>query len=419
MLDVPTPVTPGNTEPRGPHPFTYLLLIIPFGAVSGFTTVALAFLATRQGLTEADGADIVAFSMAPQVVKFLWAPIADMTLDRKRWYAISLFGSIAALLALSAIRLDPTTIGLVKGIALFGSIATSFLGMSVEGMIAALTPEDQRGRVGGWLQAGNLGGSGIGGGMGLWLMTRLAAPWLAGVVISLCFLVFSSALFWIPHVPADTHGDGVRAAIRDLLRSLWSLANSRAGLFAALLCFVPISTGAASGVLAQASVAARWGAGEDEVALVNGLLAGFIMAFGSFVGGQACARMKPRTVYALVGAGMGLVALGMAFAPMTRTVFIVGGMSYAFGTGMAYASWTGFVLQTIGRGAAATKYNLYASLSNTPITYMGLILGHTVATLGPSGMLIAEALAGFLGIAVVLVGARLILGKDEAVAVPS
>ena len=56
-----------------PHPALYTALIIPFGAISGFTAVALGFMATRNGLTELDAAQIIAFGMAPQVVKFTWA----------------------------------------------------------------------------------------------------------------------------------------------------------------------------------------------------------------------------------------------------------------------------------------------------------------------------------------------------------
>ena len=40
---------------------------------------------------------------------------------------------------------------------------------------------------------------------------------------------------------------------------------------------------------------------------------------------------------------------------------------YAFVTGLTYAGFTAFVLEAMGMGAAATKFSLYASLSNTPI----------------------------------------------------
>lgn len=51
-----------------------------------------------------------------------------------------------------------------------------------------------------------------------------------------------------------------------------------------------------------------------------------------------------------------------------------------------------------GEGAAATKYNVYASLSNTPIYYMTRIDGWAHAKWGPAGMLHTEAAFGFVGL---------------------
>jgi PAT family beta-lactamase induction signal transducer AmpG len=60
-------------------------------------------------------------------------------------------------------------------------------------------------------------------------------------------------------------------------------------------------------------------------------------------------------------------------------------------------------LETIGKGAAATKYNLLACLANMPITYMTLIEGQAQARWGSGGMLVNEAVLGVAG--VVLFGA--------------
>ena len=45
-------------------------------------------------------------------------------------------------------------------------------------------------------------------------------------------------------------------------------------------------------------------------------------------------------------------------------------MIYAFITGLTYAGFSAFVLEAMGLGAAATKFSLFASLSNMPIAYM-------------------------------------------------
>jgi len=58
------------------------------------------------------------------------------------------------------------------------------------------------------------------------------------------------------------------------------------------------------------------------------------------------------------------------------------------------------VLETIGLGAAATKYNLYASLSNMPIAYMTLIDGWAHTRWGAAGLLNVEAAFGVVGIVI-------------------
>jgi hypothetical protein len=60
------------------------------------------------------------------------------------------------------------------------------------------------------------------------------------------------------------------------------------------------------------------------------------------------------------------------------------------------------VLDAIGAGSAATKYTLYATLSNFPIWWVGLLLAFVAESHGGEGMLHAEAGLGVLGIALFL-----------------
>jgi len=70
-----------------------MVLIVPFGAMSGYITVAVAYLLTRAGVSVGETAALVALSYVPHTWKFLWAPIADTTLSRKGWYRTILKGS--------------------------------------------------------------------------------------------------------------------------------------------------------------------------------------------------------------------------------------------------------------------------------------------------------------------------------------
>jgi hypothetical protein len=64
---------------------------------------------------------------------------------------------------------------------------------------------------------------------------------------------------------------------------------------------------------------------------------------------------------------------------------------YAFITGLTYAGFSAVVFEAIGITGAATKYTLFAALSNLPIGYMTFVDGWAATRWGPGGMLFAEA----------------------------
>ena len=173
-------------------------------------------------------------------------------------------------------------------------------------------------------------------------------------------------------------------------------------MLTAILCILPVATGAAQGTLTQAAVANFWGAGAGHVELVQGLLAGVITAVGCFIGGWVCNRMNARTAYAVCGIVLALIAAGMAISPNTVSMYVAWNMIYALGVGVSYAAFTAMVLVAIGRSAAATGYNVFASLSNFPIWWLGLLLGWAADHHGPRMMLLTEAGLGIVGVVVFL-----------------
>jgi len=386
---------------RAPHPLVWLILYVPFGAFSGFVTVALTFLATQHGLSIGEGALLAGSSMLLQWLKWLWAPAVDITLSPKRWYLLSTGLSALAVFTMSVVPLDKHWLWLLLLVIAAGSFINSIVGMASEAMIAQLTPPEDVGRVSSWFQAGNLGGNGLGGGLGLLLFKVLPAPWMSGAVVGAIFLACCAALLPLPEVSAHSGERGSPgAAAREVAGNLWRMLKTRVGFLSAFLCILPIGTGAAQGTLAQAAVAAQWGAGSNEVALVQGLLAGLVTAVGSFSGGWLLARMNPRATYATFGILLAGVATALAFAPRTVTVYVIGNMVYAFGVGLAYAAFTAVALTAVGKSAAATGYNVFASLSNFPIWWLGLLLGWVAGHHGATQMLLTEAALGVAGVLV-------------------
>jgi MFS family permease len=405
------------------RPWHWFLLYIPFGATSGFVTVMLGYLAHEAKMNDEVVASIVALNLLPHAWKFFWAPIADATLTYKKWYLVASVLSCATLFVMAAVPFTTANIGTFKTLIFLNSFAITFLGMAVEGLMAHATPESERGRAAGWFQAGNLGGNGFGGGVALLVAKHVsneAAFLMLGIILGACAFV----LLLVPSEPREHHegsrGGQLLKSIIDVFKDLYRTLASRRGVVALVLCFMPLGAGAAANFFA--AIATRWGVAEtsDLVSYTTGLLGGLAAAVGCLVGGWFSDRMSRRVAYALAGVFLAAIGTAMALTPKGEVSYAFFVLFYNFGTGVVYGCFTGFVLEVIGVGAIATKYNALASLSNTPIWYMTLLLGWTSTHHGPVWMLYVDALSGMAGL-VVLLGVIAIVrpGKAPAPAVSS
>ncbi|HYV50595.1 MAG TPA: MFS transporter [Dongiaceae bacterium] len=399
----PRPAT-GPAHPQEPdhhlHPSVFLLLILPFGMISGFLTVSVAFMLAKAGVSVEKIAALIALSYIPHTWKFAWAPIADTTLSRKTWYLIGAVVTAAGIWATSLFA-QSGNLTVLSAIVVISNVAVTFLGMSVESLMAYDTPENEKGRAAGWFQAGNLGGVGLGGGVGLWLAHRAGSN-VAGAGLAVLCLLCILGLFFVTEPEASHRQSSLAKSLVNVFRDIWGVARSRRGMLALILCFLPIGSGAASNL--WSAVSGDWHASAHTVELVTGILSGVVAALGCLAGGWICDRMNRKTAYAMYGVLQALCAVAMALAPRTEAMYAVFTSLYAFVTGLTYAGFSAFVLEAMGKGAAATKYNVFAALSNTPIAYMTRIDGHAHDRHGAAGMLYTEAvwcLAGLLVFALV------------------
>lgn len=382
----------------------YMLLIAPFGAVTGYVGVALAFELARRGFSTEAIAALTAWCYLPHTWKFLWAPAVDLLATRRTWYLISTAATAAGIVGMSVLAVDSALIGWLTVVAVLTNLTSTFSGMAVESLMAHATPDSHRGRVAGWFQAGNLGGGGVGGGLALWLVQSQGLSMLAAAsALALACLLCGLPLLRLREPAAESTAQvdvgperSMVAHLAHLWRDLWSVMRSRAGLLAMAVCFLPIGSGGVTNL--WAAVAGDWQASANTVAMVNGALGGLIAATGCVLGGTLSDRMPRRVAYCVFGAVQALLALAMSLAPATETWFIVFSSAYAFALGMTYAAFSGVVLEAIGRGAAATKYNLLASLSNIPTAYVTFIDGWVHTRHGAPAMLQTEAALGFVGL---------------------
>lgn len=395
------------------HPITFMFLYLPFGIFNGYISVTLGFLLTKAGVSLAGVATIVSLPFLPNMLKFLWAPLVDTTLTVKKWYRIANIGTAVGILATSVIPLNSSSLPILIGIVLLTAFANTNIAMTTESLIAQDVPDKQKGRAGGWLQAGNLGGFGVGGGAGIWLAERISTPWVSGAIIALISLLCGVGLLFLKEPAPFKRAESYLKTIDTLLKDIWGLVKSRAGLLTMILCLLPIGSGAASNL--WSAISKDWHASPDAVALAVGVVGGVASAIGSLLGGWIADRMDRKKAYILFGLLEGFSALMMAVSPRTEAMFIVWTSIYAVTVGLAFAGFSAFVLEAIGKMGAATKYNVFAALSNVPIYLMIFVDEWAHGKWNSTGMLIAEALMPVLGAALFI--SALILARTRPVTV--
>jgi MFS family permease len=424
--DADAEASQGVPPGRIPHPWHFLVLVIPFGVNSGFVGLPITYALSQRHISSVEIAGLLALSYLPQSWKFLWAPVVDTTFTRKGWYITSalLTGAGTWVMAIYTDQ-TPAPMLMLTAWVLASSFASTLVGMSIESLMAGVVPDSWRGRVSGWYQAGNLGGLGLSSGLALWLMQ--SAHWsgsTTGLAMFALCAVCCLALLGMPDPPSsDRVHETLAAHTRDIVRDLWSVIRSRMGALAIIICFLPIGTGAAANLWGV--VASDWHATADTVAIVNGALSGVVSALGCFAGGWICDRVDRKACYCIFGVVQLVTAAIMAYSARTSPQFVFWTTVYAFIQGLTYAGFTAVVLEAIGRTAAATKYSLLASLSNMPIGYVTYIDGLANHQWGSTGMLLTEAAVGLGGVIVFLVvayfarSARFLTGPADSRIAPA
>ena len=376
---------------RGPaHPIVFLLLYLPFGASAGYGGVALAYLLHQRGVSVAAIAAMGALNVLPNTWKVFWAPLVDTTLSARAWYLLGLSVTAAVFLITAAAPLGPQSLPLLDALSFALGLASSLLAIAADRFMAYDTPEEEKGRAGGWAQAGNLGGGGLGGGLALWVAVHTGQPWTAGVLLAVLSLACAIMAFRVNDPPRVEAGRPFLSVVKDTGKDVLGLALRRAGLLAIFVCLLPLGSGGAGAL--WSAVAGDWGAGADEVALVGGVLSGVVSIVGAIAGGYVCDRMDRKGAYVLFGLASAASAVAMALGPRTPLAFMVFASVYNLVLGACYAAFSGLTLEAIGQGAAGTKYNLLASVSNVPVMLMPLLVAWANKRWGSSGMLYIEAL---------------------------
>jgi len=390
------------------HPLLFFFFYIPFGIFSGYLTVTLAFQFSRSGISLQQIAGLAAVNLLPQVFKFTWAPLVDVTLSLKKWYLLATLITASTIFATGIVPINSANLLLFTFMILISSFSRSFISAAIGGLAAHGTSPLLKGQVGGYCQAGNLGGGAIGGGAGLWLAQHTADRWIPGAVLALVCVLCCAGLLFIKEPVSTIRVRGARKTINNLLNDIWSTLKTSRGLLALILNILPLGTGAAGFLFA--AFARDWRSGADTVALVTGGLGGLAIISGCLIGGRICDRVDRQKAFVLFSLLQAVCCVFMAFCPHVPLMYIIWTLAYALVNGFVNAAYSSFTLEATGRGAAASKFELYSSMSYLPLYLMFWISGLAYVKWGAFGMLNTEAIIAVIA-ATLFIGVKIIIKK--------
>ncbi|HTX49955.1 MAG TPA: MFS transporter, partial [Caulobacteraceae bacterium] len=327
---------------------------------------------TAGGVSTAAFGLIVSIAMGPQVLKVFWAPLVDTTLNPKAWYLAATAVLAVAIMASSCLPVRMSSTPWLAAISVVVAMASSFLGMSADSLMAHDTAPERRGAAGGWSQAGNLGGAGLGISLSLLVATYTHSLPLAGLAVAGLCSACALALVFAPAARSLPRRADYLASLGLVVKDCWEVCRARKGWLTLLLFVLPLGAGGASQLFT--GIYREWGVGGRLLAtstLINAIATGL----AAIAGGYICDRVDRKAAYVAFGVICGAVAAAAALLPMTPLWFVVFCAAYSAGLGMAYAAFSAATLEAIGGGAAATKYTLFASVSNVPVFLMPALDG--------------------------------------------
>lgn len=381
--------TPSYTRPA-----YIFFLMLPSGISNGFVTIVMPFILTKNGFPLAFTAGIVAVGVSANLWRFLWGPVVDISLSLHKWFWIGIITCTASLLSLCFIPFSMKGAFLLSAIVFISQVAATLTLLPVNGIMAKGIVENKKGKASGWYQAGNLAGTGMGGGVGLWLATHYDIK-IAGLVLVGASILFSLFILLIRDIPHDKE-ESILREIKDLGKDIFAMLKVPVSLYVMILFLMPIGTGAMANL--WSAVAQDWKTDADTVVLVTGLLSGLVSAMGCVVGGIIADRWGVWVAYMGCGIVSAIVTLIMAALPLRPYMYIWGVLSYGFATGLIYAGFTAVILFAVGKKHVTTKFSLLASLGNVPVVYMTAFNGWVHDKYGSKTMLLTEAILGILAV---------------------
>lgn len=331
----------------------------------GFVWWALPAILRAEGVDVGAITQLTSLLVLPWGIKFIWAPVVDV-LRTARWGFRSWIVTMQIGMGLVLLPLAFTSIKASMGLATTLLVIHAFLAATQDAAVDALcissVPEEERGRINGWMQVGYLGGRAVFGGVAL-----VAIEWVgeAGLIIALVAAVWSSSLLLMFSAEVKETGSVDRPSLRlaryvPLMKEALASRVTWLGLGFAIVggCGFEAVGSVAGPLLIDNGLDQRW-------------VGIFFIVFalpGALAGGRLADRLGHRGavtwLVAAMAAVIGLIAAALMFkiGGLWALVVLMGALYVLIGafTASSYALFMDITRKELG----ATQFSAYMGATN-------------------------------------------------------
>lgn len=398
------------STPRTCPPFTFFFLHLCTAWPVGVIGLALSSSLVSAGVPVQRVGAILAAVWFAFTLEFVWAPMVDSSLTRRRWFAVGTAVMCGCLVALLVAPWRAAAVPLLTLLAFCASSGAAAAAVSVKGIMAHEVPAARLSSASGYYTAGGTVAKAVAGAGTLWLLTHLSSRLATAAISAGTAAVFGSAIV-LASAGRSLPWGSVPAALVSALGDLWRFIRSPNGALTAVMCVIPFGAGTEAGLIG--AIAREWAVTPDQLATFGALTAVGTTA-GAALGGWLSMRFGSWNAYLALGWSMIVLVLGFAWSPRTAVWFMTVELVYRAMATASYATLLGIVMKAIGKGAASTKAATLWSLANLAFAYPTLIEGRVHDRAGTVAMLVTDAGLGIAGFGVLLAAAWLLKPRAGA-----
>lgn len=370
----------------------FTILYASEGAPIGFIWWALPTYLRSKGVAVDHLTIVASVAALPWALKFLWSPLIDVV-QTGRWSLRNWIIAAQAAMGCTLIPLlggiESLSLAMLTGLVALHAISAATQDAAIDALCIKTVPEEERGSLNGWMQAGMLAGRSLFGG-GALLMAEIVG--FDVVVATMIFLIWASlAVVFMTNVPESL---SVRSSVtasewKTFFIKLASVFRSKKMITAAFIALVGGAGFEAVGI-AVGPMMIDHGLTTSEAGFFFSVVGVCCMIIGALVGGhiadRAGAARALLVFQALLTTSVAVFALTVVVTEKLTLVefYVFLGLVY-FCIGLFTASSYALFMAISDKQLGATQFSALMGLTNVCESWSGYSIGRLHGVVGYGG----------------------------------